>query len=183
MPHDDDGNEPDPQTKRLLDVSDDLSARSAQAIRRADRAVRGIKRLLSDNAALTPGATPQMEWAITQEDEPGLIVVRVRGSFTVAGCRAVAGEVAASKDPLCPVLIDKRDVEVARITTSDLIEAESALRDHIYAFTFCRMGLLVHDGPPREIAESWSRLASTSTNSRIAVFTDEPAAREWLAEN
>ena len=123
-----------------------------------------------------------MEWDIIREEAPELTVVRARGSFSVSASWVKVADLVAVKDPLCPVLFDGRHIKVTHLSPSKLIELESILRRHMNAFLFCKLGALVPDGAVRDQAEQWARLASAGNPFRIAVFTDEPAAREWLTQ-
>ena len=182
MPYDDDWRgQPDSHSKKLFDISDELSGRSARAIRSCQEAARKLKELLSKQAEPLDGSPPA-EWTVTQEGSPGLVVVRGRGTFTVSSLRARVGDVIAIKDPLCPVLFDGSEMEVPHVSPAELIDLETILNDHILAFTFSRMAILIGTSAAGDLADSWARLASAGTRTRIKVFRDEHAARQWLAE-
>ena len=122
-----------------------------------------------------------MDWTITQQASPNLITIKVRGRFTIEGCREAVGKLIELKDPLYPLLFDDREVDFAAVTTDTLLEMNSMLAANAGVFAYSKMAVLV-EPPDLDLVDQWRRLANTSSRANVAVFTDEPQALSWLAE-
>ena len=122
-----------------------------------------------------------MDVEITQNESPRLITVKLRGRFTLEGCRAAAVSVADVKDPLCPMLIDDREVDFGGVTPDLLMEVDAIFSAHARVFSYSKMAALVlPEAVP--VAEQWSRLSNSGSSAKVAIFIDEREAVDWLTE-
>ena len=122
-----------------------------------------------------------MEVEITQNESPWLITVKPRGRFTVEGCRAAAVSVADVKDPLCPMLIDDREVDFDEVTPDVLMEVDAIFSAHARVFSYSKAAALVlPEAVP--VTEQRSRLSNSGSSAKVAVFIDEREAIDWLTE-
>ena len=121
-----------------------------------------------------------MDWTITQQGTPPLVVVRVSGFFTFEGCRSAVEEIVRIKDPLTPLLFDDREVDFSGVDSDVLLAMNDLLAAHAGTFAYSKMAMLMGSERDREIADQWRRLANTSNRANVAVFTSEPEALDWL---
>lgn len=122
-----------------------------------------------------------MDWTITQQGAPPLVVARVSGFFTFEGCRSAVEEIVRIKDPLTPLLFDDREVDFSGVDSDVLLAMNELLAANAGTFAYSKMAVLVASEQGLTIAEQWRRLANTSNRANVAVFTSEPEALAWLA--
>ena len=108
-----------------------------------------------------------------------MITVKVAGRFTADGCRSGIESIAQVKDPLCPMLIDDRDVDFSGVTPGLLMEVDSIFSAHARVFAYSKMAALVRP-EDLEIARQWGRLSNSGARANVSVFTDEQEAIDWL---
>ena len=123
-----------------------------------------------------------MDWTIEQQSAPALTRVRVRGRFTAEGARAGLLDLAGVKDPLCPLLIDDREVDFRGVDDTVLMVVNAAFAARASVFGYCRTAVLVGGVEARDLADRWRRLADSEGRGNIAVFTEEWAAVIWATE-
>lgn len=124
-----------------------------------------------------------MEWTITFEPDASFAVATLRGQFTVEAHRALVEDIVGQPQwrPGCPILFDNRQLDFAGVHFTDLLKVADSHAEQDARIGTARSAILTEPGVDYGIMRQFELIAADTVSAQLCIFTDEHAARCWLA--